>query len=109
MVTEVERNNSSTMTWSPPFSLDLTGVDPNIVYCVGVYNITCGVDDLVVSDCNVTEARYVDDRLQQGHIYRITITPRSNVQDAQNGTSNTKEGIMPVKLVSKRRICINST
>ena len=35
-----------------------------------VYNITCGVDDLVVGDCNVTEALYVDNRLQQGYIYR---------------------------------------
>ena len=93
MVTEIKRN-SSTITWEAPFSLDLTGVDPDIVYCVEVYNITCGVDALVVGDCNVTEPRFVDNRLQQGYIYRFTITPRSNGQDAQNGTSNTKEGIL---------------
>ena len=93
MVMEIKRN-SSTINWEPPFSLDLTGVDPDIVYCVEVYNITCGVDDLVVGDCNVTEARYVDNGLQQGHIYRITITPRSNVQGVQNGTYSTKEGII---------------
>ena len=92
MVTEIKRN-SSTITWEAPFSLDLTGIDPDIVYCVEVYNITCGVDNLVVGDCDVTEPRFVDNRLQQGYIYRITITPRSNGQDAQNGTSNTKEGI----------------
>ena len=63
-----------------------------------VYNITCGVDDLVVGDCDVTEPRFVDNRLQQGYIYRITITPRSNGQDAQNGTSNTKEGITNICL-----------
>ena len=79
----------------PPFSLNLTGVDPDIVYCVEVYNITCGVDDLVVSDCNVTEPRYEDNRLEQGHIYHITITPRSNVRNATNGTNNIKKGIMP--------------
>ena len=92
MVTEIKRS-PSIITWEAPFSLDLTGVDPDIVYCVEVYNITCGVDDLVVGDCDVTEPRFVDNRLQQGYIYRITITPRSNGQDAQNGTSNTKEGI----------------
>ena len=91
MVTDIMRD-SSTITWVAPFSLDLTGVDPNIVYYVEVYNITCGVDDVVVCDCNVTEPRFVDDRLQQGYIYRFTVTPRSNGQDAQNGSNNTKEG-----------------
>jgi hypothetical protein len=96
MVTNVKRN-SSTITWKAPFSLDLTGVDPNIVYCVEVYNITCGVDDLVVEDCNVMEPRYEDGDLQGGHIYRITVIPRSNGQNedinsAQNGTLFTVTG-----------------
>ena len=92
MVTEVKRN-SFTIIWKPPFSLDLTDVDPDIIYCVEVYNITCEVDDLVAGDCNVTKPRYVDSRLQQGFIYHITVTPRSNGQNAQNGTNNTKQGI----------------
>ena len=93
MVTEVKRN-SFTIIWEPPFSLDLTNFDPDIIYCVEVYNITCGVHDLVFGDCNVTEPRYVDSRLQQGFIYRITVTPRSNGQNAQNGTINIKQGIL---------------
>ena len=94
MVLELQRN-TSTITWEPPSSLDLTGIDPDTVYCVEVYNITCGVDDLVVGDCNVTEPRYVDSRLQQGHIYQITVTPKSNVHGVtvRNGTKLTKEGI----------------
>ena len=92
MVTDIKRD-SSTITWEAPFSLDLTGVDPDIVYCVEVFNITCGVDDLVVGDCDVTEPRFVDNGLQRGYVYRITITPRSNGQDAQNGTSNIKQGM----------------
>ena len=103
MVTDIKRS-SSTITWVAPFSLNLTGVDPDIVYCVEVYNITCGVDDLVVGDCDVTEPRFVDNRLQQGYIYRITITPRSNGQHTLNGTNNTIEGILahyiePLKLI----------
>ena len=94
MVIDINRT-SSLITWKPPFSLDLTGIDPNIAYCVDVYSITCGVDDLVVGDCNVTKPCYEDNVLQQGHIYRITITPRSNGPNAQNGTSNSKEGITP--------------
>ena len=34
MVTEIKRN-SSTITWKAPFSLDLTGVDPDIVLLCG--------------------------------------------------------------------------
>ena len=92
MVTSVKRN-ASTITWKAPFSLNLTNIDPNIVYCVEVYNVTCGVDDQVVSDCNVTEPSYEDNRLHQGHIYRISITPRSSGQNVQNGTNKTKEGM----------------
>ena len=91
MVSNIERN-SSTISWVPPPTLDLTSVDPDIAYCVEVYNITCGVDALVVGDCNVTETRYVDSRLLQGHIYRIIITPRSNVPTATNGTVSIKQG-----------------
>ena len=92
MVMNIKRN-SSTITWEAPFSIDLTGVDPDIIYCVEVYNITCGVDDLVVGDCYVTEPHFLDNRLQQEYVYRIIITPRSNGQDAQNGTNNTKQGM----------------
>ena len=28
------------LTWTPPFSLDITGVDPDIWYHVEVYNVT---------------------------------------------------------------------
>ena len=95
MVTSVTRS-ASTITWKAPFSLNLTNVDPNIVYCVEVCNITCGVDDLVVSDCNVTEPSYEDNRLHQGRIYRISITPRSNGRNAQNGSKSTKIGKHPL-------------
>ena len=79
--------NSSTLTWTPLTSLDLTGVDPDIVYCVEVYNITCGRRDLIISDCNVIESSYTsDDIAPDGYIYEYTVTPRSNVEGATNGT-----------------------
>ena len=103
MVMKIKRNFSS-ITWKAPFSLNLTGVDPDIVYCVEVYSSTCGVDDLVVGDCNVTEPCFVDNRLQQRYIYRITITPRSNGQDAQNGTSDTTQGTLNYSKLSFKGI-----
>ena len=84
-MTNVQRV-SSTLTWVPPPSLDLTGVDPDIAYCVDVYNITCGRRDLIISDCSVTEPSYTSDVIVDGYIYEYTITPRSNVPGARNGT-----------------------
>ena len=91
MVFHIKRN-VSTITWVPPHSLDLTNVDPDIVYCVEVHNITCGKTDLLINDCDMTEVHYVDNNLDQGHIYRVTITPRSNVEGTRNGTDLTKDG-----------------
>ena len=83
------RKEGSILSWDPPFSLDLTGVDPDIVYCVEVYNITCGGRELFFSDCNVTENSYTSDAIApDGYIHEYIVTPRSNVQGAQNGTPN---------------------
>ena len=79
--------NFTTLSWNPPFSLDLTNVEPNIVYCVDVYNITCGGRELLISDCNVTETSYTSDVIApDGYIYEYIVTPRSNVEGAANGT-----------------------
>ena len=84
------RKEDSTLIWNPPFSLDLTYVDPDIVYCVEVFNITCGERELVISDCNVTENSYTSDAIApDGYIYEYIVTPRSNVQGAVNGTPST--------------------
>ena len=80
------------VSWIPPFSLNLTNIDPDIIYCVEVYNITCGGRSDVVGDCNVTMPHFVSADVQPGYIYEITITPRSNVVTASNGTSLRKEG-----------------
>ena len=78
---------SATVFWEPPFSLDLTGVDPDIVYCIDVYNVTCGRRELIISDCNVTEPSYTSDNIAPyEYIYEYIVTPRSNVPGARNGT-----------------------
>ena len=91
MVLNLERN-STTISWTPPTSLNLTNVEPDIVYCVGIYDITCGERNFLISDCSVTEPHYIYNSLLPGHIYSITITPRSNVEASRNGTSLTEEG-----------------
>ena len=84
----------STITWKAPFSLNLTGVDPDIVYCVEVYNTTCGLGDLVDGDCDVIKPSYTSTDILDGYIYEYTITPRSNVEGADNGTSIYVTGII---------------
>ena len=84
--------NSSAISWDAPFSLNLTNVDPDIVSCVEVYNITCG-RSLLISECDVMKTSYTNDGLLPGYIYEYTVTPRSNVEGASNGTSLTVIGI----------------
>ena len=79
--------NFTTLSWKAPFSLELTTVEPDIVYCVDVYNITCGGRELLISDCYVTETSYTSDVIApDGYIYEYIVTPRSNVEGAVNGT-----------------------
>ena len=91
-VNNIHRNTTH-LFWEAPFSLDLTGVDPDIVYCVEVINITCG-RSLLISECDVMETSYTNDALLSGYIYEYTVTPRSNVEEAINGTSLTVIGIV---------------
>ena len=91
-VTNLVRKGN-TLSWEPPCFLDLTGVDPDIVYCVEVYNITCG-RSLLISECNVMENSYTNDALHPGYIYEYTVTPRSNVEGARNGTNLTVMGVL---------------
>ena len=88
-VTSLTKVNS-TISWEPPFSLDLTNVEPDIVYCVDVYNITCGGRDLVSSDCSVTDTNYTS--LSDDYLYEYIVTPRSNVEGVENGTSQPFKG-----------------
>ena len=96
-VNDIHRN-ATDLFWEAPFSLYLTNVDPDIVYCVEIVNITCG-RSLLISECDVMEASYTNDALLPGYIYECTVTPRSNVEGASNGTSQTMAGVLIVTLV----------
>ena len=75
---------NSVIRWEPPFSLDLTDVKIDIIYCVEICNITCGAEEVVIIDCNVTSTNYTIS--PDGYLYKFTVTPRSNVERAMNGT-----------------------
>ncbi|MCG8625726.1 MAG: hypothetical protein MJE68_27475, partial [Proteobacteria bacterium] len=79
--------------WTPPFSLDLNDTNPDVVYCVDIYEVTdVGLQrDLhihVVSDCNVIEPQYSFTPANSDSLFQFVVTPRSNVPGAMNGTTN---------------------
>ena len=79
-------------SWDPPPSLDLTDIEPDIVYCVEIYNITCGCTDLLHSECDLTHPVFEGDGLDPSYVYQISVTPRINVLRASNGTRLSKRG-----------------
>ena len=74
------------LTWTPPFSLDLHNVDPDISgYCVGVVNSTSSL--VIHSQCGITDTQYnytVSPRSTPCDTYTFTVTP---VNTVGNGTS----------------------
>ena len=95
--------NTTTITWTPPPSLDLTDFDPDIVYCIEVVNITCGEGgEVLVSECGITEPVYQSRDIPLHYIYNITVTPMSNVEGAMNGTNTTLEGELSLRRLLRR-------
>ncbi len=82
--TPIPLDSIISLTWTPPFSLDIPGVDPDITgYCVGVF-----ISSLVIhSQCGITDTQYnytVSPRSTQCDNYTFTVTP---VNIVGNGTS----------------------
>ena len=78
---ETDGNVSSiTVSWSAPFSLDVTGVDPDIWYSVLIYNVTDEENTTAVpcTDChNLTQTHYIfsPDYHSPCHKYTFTVIP----------------------------------
>ncbi|CAI8033355.1 hypothetical protein GBAR_LOCUS18816, partial [Geodia barretti] len=71
---------SVTISWSAPFSLDVTGVDPDIWYSVLIYNVTDENNPTAIlcTDCiNITETHYTftPDYLSPCHVYNFSVIP----------------------------------
>lgn len=83
----VTGSNKLEYVWEPPYSLDLTAVDPDIVYCLDVVRVTCQVREYITSDCGITGHNYTaNSLLDLADLYEATITPRSNITASSNGT-----------------------
>ena len=49
--------------------------------------MTCGANDLLSSKYNLNVSLYQSALLDPGHVYKVVIVPRSNVQGSRNGTT----------------------
>ena len=78
------------ITWEPPFSMNLTNAEPDIVYCVDIFNVTSNrqAENHLISDCSVldTQYTYTQNYPDPTYAFEVKITPRSNVEGARNGT-----------------------
>ena len=77
----VRSASSIVISWTAPFSLDVTGVDPDIWYSVLIHNVT---DETAVSvpypNCvNISETFcvFTPDHLSPCHKYNITVIPQN--------------------------------
>ena len=86
--------NMLNLSWDAPFSLDLTNVDPDIIYYVQVINTTCGNGSILFRNGTITETELNLFGYSQHHTYEMIVTPRSNVEGAQNGTTLITQGFI---------------
>ncbi|XP_064388381.1 uncharacterized protein LOC135336489 isoform X1 [Halichondria panicea] len=73
-----------TITWDAPFSLNLTTAEPDIQYCMDVYD--SATDVLLHSECGIIEERYTYSPSNPCSTYALLVTPRSNLDGALNGS-----------------------
>ncbi len=85
--TPIPLDSIISLTWTPPFSLDILNEDPDITgYCVGVVNSTSSL--VIDSQCGITDTQYnytVSPRSTLCDTYTFTVTP---VNIVGNGTSS---------------------
>ena len=88
------RNYSSNIlitSWDSLPSLDINGSDPDIVFGINLYKITCGQDIFI--NYEVATMNYTSNTVDPNQIYKAVISPRNNVEGARNGTSVIMEGV----------------
>ncbi len=87
-LTLIAMGSAISLTWTPPFSLDIPNVDPDIAgYCVDVVNSTSSL--VIHSKCGITATQYNYNIIVSPNDivcdnYTFTVTP---VNAVGNGTS----------------------
>ena len=80
--------------WDPLPTLDITNADPDIVYTVELFNITCGQNTLMSRILDVHGVSATMEILDLMQVYKAVIAARNNVREAITGPSVEIEGTM---------------
>ena len=90
----VRNSHSDTLNiyWDILPSLDINDTNPDIVYSVELYEITCGQNILVSHD--IVFGNNTRKNIEPLQAYKVVITARNNVERARNGTSVVMRGIL---------------
>ena len=83
--------SSINVSWTAPFSLDVTGVDPDIWYSVFIYNVTDGnnLTAIPCTDCNdIAETHYIFtlEYFSPCHKFNFTVIPQNGVGDGPSSS-----------------------
>ena len=78
--------------WNPLPTLDINDTDPDILYTVELYQITCG-QNILINRTEVAGSNITEEGLDLMQIYKAVIAARNNVRDARNGPTAEINGI----------------
>ena len=81
-----------TILWNPLPTLDINDTDPDILYSVELYQITCG-QNIFINRMEVAGSNVTEEDLDLMQIYKAVIAARNNVRDATNGPPAKMKGI----------------
>ncbi len=79
--------------WNSLPSLDINDTDPDILYTVELYQITCG-QNILINRTEVAGSNITEEGLDLLQIYKAVIAARNNVGQAKNGPTAEMKGIM---------------
>ena len=86
--------SSITISWTAPYSLNVTGVDPDIWYSVLIYNVTDDEPTLIsCTDCiNITDTHYTFTPSRPCHQYLFTVIPFNGAGQGEISQNITVDG-----------------
>ena len=92
--------NGINISWVPPFSLNLTYAEPDVVYCVNVSRVVNETKTHIMTNCSVLGNQFFyrsTDNIpnEQYMYYEVTVFGRSNVIGSLNGCAMTVIGPLP--------------
>ena len=99
-LTATSDGTSVTLSWTPPFSLDVTGVEHDIWYSVFIYNVTDENNPTAIpcTDCtNITETHYTFIfTLECVNVYNFSVIPLNGAGQGESSGNVTNGLFLPL-------------